>query len=64
MHLRLRVTEQSSYRIALIFDTGVKYQKLHTQTCQWLGKKHKGIRDDTFCIPQFFEVQYLLEHVE
>ena len=47
--------------IALKFDTGVKFQKIHTKKCQWLDKHINCICENTFCIPQFFEMQYLHE---
>ena len=47
-------------QIALKFDTGVQHQKVHTKNCQWLDKRPKWIRDNTFCIPLFFETQISL----
>ena len=40
--------------IALTFDTGLKHETVHTNNCQWLDKHINCIRDNTFCIPQFF----------
>ena len=40
--------------VALKFDTGMKYRKLDAQICHWLDKHPQGVRDDTFCIRQFF----------
>ena len=46
----------SNCLIALKFDTGKKYEKLDAQMLQWLDENLKGVCEDTFCIPQFFEI--------
>ena len=51
----------SNCPIALRFDTEVKYLTLHTKYCQCLDKHTNRICDNTFCIPQFLEMQYLHE---
>ena len=35
---------------------------VHTKICQLLDKHWKGIHDDTFWIPQFFEMQYSMRY--
>ena len=47
--------------IALSFDTRVRHQKVYTTNCQWLDKHQNCIHDNTFYIPQFFEMQYIHE---
>ena len=42
----------SNCPIALKLYTGLKYETLDAQICQWLDKHPKGVRDDTLCIPQ------------
>ena len=43
--------------IAFKFDTGVKYQKLHTKLMPYVNDNHHPncIQDNTFCFPQIFE---------
>ena len=43
------------FHIALIFDTGVKYQKLVPTICQWLDKHAKDVHQDT--LYPIFEMQ-------
>ena len=45
----------SNCSIALRCDTGMRYQKLDAQTCQWLDKHPKGVREDILCIPNSFK---------
>ena len=38
-----------------------KQHSVYPKSCQWLNKHTNCIRVNTFCIPKFFEVQYLHE---
>ena len=49
-------------QIALKLYTGVKHQKVHKK-CQWLDKHPNCIRNNTFCIPNFVDMQYLHQYL-